>query len=1015
MKKFTLTLFVALLIGGQALLAQNIRVTGTVSDESGAPLPGVTVVVEGTQQGTTTLANGTYAINAPANGSLQFSFIGMVPVTIPVQGRSSINVVLQGDTEVIDDVIVVAYGTAKKSTFTGAASNVSTVSSMKDLSLMSFENALQGSAPGIQVGVRTGQPGTRPSIRIRGTGSYNASNDPLYVIDGIPVTSADFNLAGYGGSTSLMTSINPSDIESMTILKDAAATSLYGSRGANGVIMITTKKGKAGDLSITFKGSWGFNDFAMDSRPILNGEESHYLAYEGAYNQALFAGLTGDDAEKYAQDRADQYYPLRDSYSDWEDALTRQARNSSYEVAISGGNEKTTFYTSFGYREDLGVFKNSGMSGFNGKISVNHQNKGWTVSAESLMSKMEQDQAPGMRTDGYVAYANPYYALKTYLRPNIPIYNEDGSFYEGNMFTGSYYNLAAEMGRETSRNKPFRFKNSLSVGYEFIEGLTLRETISFDLNDVTGVSIYPNNSKNGSTNKGSTSRSNIKDMKFYSSLVLNYNKLIAENHNISALAGWDVDDTRREYLGATGHGFASTKLWELDNAATPYSVSSYHNDDRLVSFFGSVNYSYKDKYYLSGTFRRDGSSRLGEDSRWGNFWSVSGSWRLKEENFLRNVHWLDNLRIRASYGTTGTLPNSYYSSLATYSFSDISYNGSGGSIPSRSANPNLSWEKNQVLDIAVEARFLNRINLEVDFYDRQTKDLLLSVPLSLATGFSTTLMNVGGMNNRGVEITLGVDIFKGGFTWHSQLVAAHNRNKVTSLVNGEEFAHSDYFRAREGHSLFSFYMRDYAGIDPGTGESMWYIWETDEKGDYTGNKFRTKDPAAATRELVDTADPKWTGGWSNTLSWKGFDLNFLFSFTQGGTSFDGGWALTSDGTSNPGIGPISRLQLDRWQKPGDQAQFPKRMWGGGHGNYTSTRWLHSTDHIRLKTLTFGYTVPRKLTEKAGVKGLRAYIAGNNLLTWAAYDEYDPEVQPSGVVDWSIPAMKSITFGVEIRF
>jgi TonB-linked SusC/RagA family outer membrane protein len=997
--------------------AQNRPVSGVVTNEEGSPVIGVIVTVQGTTTSSVTDAAGRYTVTAPASGSLEFASFGLQTQVVAIENRSVVNVTMAPDATLIEGVVIsVPYGTASKSTYTGSVSAVSGVSSLKNLPSMSFETALQGAAPGIQIGNTSGQPGAQLDIRIRGIGSYNASNAPLFVVDGVPVISGNIKEFGYGGSMSVTSTINPSDIASISILKDAAATSLYGSRGANGVIMVTTKKGQSGNLKIDFKASTGFSDFAVPNRPILNGDEAHALAYEGAYNQAIHNGMSEVAAAADAQAKADKYYPLRDSYSDWESAMMRKGSNASYEVSTSGGNDKTTFYASLGYREELGVFRGSEIAGYTGKGSLTHRDKGWTVNFETLMASMNQ-----MTISEGSAYANPIFATRVYAHPNIPIYNEDGSYHTDMFEEWGMDNPVEQNSIDSYYNKTFRSRNTLSVGYEFFKGLSLKETLSYDYNGVEGIAIWPSNGRNGEANNGVSQRTQSQHSKLYSSLILNYNTKIGDDHDISALAGWDVDKTKYNYVYASGYGFATTKLWELDTAAEPGGIGANHTTEYLISYFGNLNYTYASKYYLSATYRRDGSSRLGANTKWGDFWSVSGSWRLTGEEFLSDVSWLDMLRIRASYGTSGNLPSGLYSSLSTYTLSGISYNGVSGSAPSRAANPNLGWEKNATFDVGIEGRFFDMIDLELDYYNRQTKDLLLSMPLSTTTGFSSQLMNVGGMNNRGVEITLSADLFKNtNFQWTTRFVAAYNRNEVTGLVNHEPFTFSSgaTFQAKEGQPLYSYYMRDWAGVDPGTGESMWYIYETDENGEYTGVKNITKDPAPATRLAVGYhPNPDWTGGWSNTLYWKGFDLNFMLSFTLGGYSYDS-WAYygaSSDGTISPGEGAISRTQLDRWQKPGDIAKNPKRMWTGGHGNYTSSRWLHSTDHIRLKTMVFGYTVPQKFTEKAGIRNLRAFVAGNNLLTWSRYSDYDPEVGANGEAAWAVPILKSITFGLELGF
>jgi len=992
--------------------AQSKSVSGkVVSAEDGEPILGATVMVKGTNTGTITDVNGAFTIAVPTNNDiLVISFVGMK--STEVEAKKGMVVRLEvSSTELQEVVVSIAYGNAKKGTYTGSASVSNSVKTLKDVPVTSFESALQGSVSGVQVGVPNGQPGAQAQIRIRGVGSYNASNAPLYVIDGVPVNSGDYALVGYGGSMSIMSTLNPSDIEAVTVLKDAAATSMYGSRGANGVILVTTKKGKSGKLKVNLKGSYGINDFAVNNRPIVTGEQNRELVYEGAYNQAIYNGSTPADAEIYAAAKRDVTAPQQAVYSDWIGALTRNATNEKYELNISGGTDNTTFYASLGYSNNLGMYYDSWLDGYTGKFNLNHTSNNWTISLESSMASLQQGVTPGT-SGGSVAYANPYYASRTYLSPNIPIYNADGSYYEGSLFSGNYYNLVADQKKNSSTNKINKSFNTISIGYEFTKGLKLKETLSYDFSDIMGISIYPSTSKDGEDYNGITTKYNYQAKTFYSSLLLTYDKSF-KDHQINALVGWDVDRKSNEYVYASGKGFATPMLWELAAAAEPKEIDGNNTRETLLSYLGRLNYSYSDKYYASVTFRRDGSSRLGANTKWGSFWSVSASWRLKEEAFLKDLYWLDNLKVRSSYGTSGTLPSSLYSALATYGYS-LSYNGSPASAPSRIENPDLSWEKNNVFDIGLEATLFNRLNVEIDYYNRQTNDMLLDVPLSRTTGFSTTLLNYGGMNNRGMELTLGYDIFKGDFKWNTSLNLTTNKNKVTKLYNGDSFV-SGNFLIKEGISLYSYRAREWAGVDPGTGESMWYKYDLDDDGEVIkSSKTITKNPSDATRVVVGKADPDLVGGFRNTLSWKGFDLDLLFTFTLGGQSWDNGWTTAVDGLYTYPTA-IAATQLDRWQKPGDVASFPRRMYGGGHGNYTSSRWMHSTDHLRLKSLTFGYTLPKKTLSKVRVDNARLFVAGTNLLTLAAYKDYDPETAISGEVGWAIPALKGITFGVEIGF
>ncbi|MCD7971003.1 MAG: SusC/RagA family TonB-linked outer membrane protein [Alistipes sp.] len=1010
MRKLVLSLFAVFC--ALSLSAQRQQITGTVTGDDGSPIVGATVVVLGTSTGTSTTAGGVYTITAPADGTLQFSFLGTETQEIQIGGRTTINVVLHSSAREIDDVIIIGYGTSTKATFTGSASSVSSLPTLKDLPVTSFEQALQGAAAGIQIGVPDGQPGGKVEVRIRGIGSVNASNQPLYVVDGVPVNTNNnesVTLAGYSPTLGVMNMINPSDIENITILKDAAATTIYGSRGANGVIMITTKKGRSGDLRVNLKSSWGFNRWAMNNRPMLGAEESRELSLEGAYNQALynFNGISSADAWAWALAEVDEYYPDNGVDSDWHKALTRTGSNQIYDLSISGGNEKTSFYTSFGYTKDQGVYKGSDNEVYTAKGSLTHKSGNWTINYESYVSKMVQYIVSGQDGNS-VAYANPYFASRTYLLPSIPIYNEDGTYNTTDGFSGAYYNLASELGYEWDRNTVYRFKNSMSVGYEFIPGLVLKETLSFDMQDYTGEFHRPPDSKNGLSYDGLTGKYLTKDKKLYNSLVLNYTTTINNDHNLQALIGWDVDRTDVRFTGAAGQGIASYRVWDLSNAAEPYGVYGDIMNDHLISYFGNITYNYQNKYYGTVTYRRDGSSRLGDNVKWANFWSASASWRISQEDFF-NVDWVNSLRIRTSYGTTGTLPSNWYGAKNSYSYSGV-YNGANASYPTRADNPDLSWEHNTTFDVGVEARLFDRWDIEVDFYNRKTTDLIFPVNLSLTTGFSSSLINAGSMLNRGVEVTTGVDVFNKEFKWYSQVILSHNKNKLTELYGGESII-DDIYLYTEGKPLYSIRSRHFAGIDPATGNMMWWDYTTDADGNL-GERYLSSDPDVA-RIIVATVDPKLTGSWRNSFAYKGFDLDVLMTFSYGGNSWDAGWQSQTNGLYN--YQTISRKELDRWQQPGDKAQNPKRMWGGGHGNYSSSFWVHSTDHLRLKQLTFGYTIPQHLTQKARMQNVRVYVAGTNLWTWAKYKDYDPEVRIDGQATFQIPPLKSITFGIEIGF
>lgn len=1004
-----------LLMGFGLVNAQTSKVTGSViSDEDGLPVIGATILVEGTDQGTITDLDGNFVLeNIPSSAkNLVISFIGMESQTVAI--KSTVNVVLKTDAEVLDEVMIVAYGQTTKASFTGAASTVQANQVLKDVPVASFEEVLQGSAPGITVNTNSGQPGAALSIRLRGTGSMNAGNAPLYVIDGVPVISGDIAVSGVNGdskSFNILSSLNPSDIENITILKDAAASSLYGSRAANGVVLITTKKGKEGKTSYSFKSSWGYSDWAVKNRQIVTGDQQRELVYEAHYNEAiLYDGLSEAEAAAYAEAYTDYWAPKLEEYSNWEEALFNDyATNESYEFTAQGGNAKTNFYTSLAYKNENGMTDASWLKGFYGRANINHEsNDGkMKMGVNVSMSKQLSSQT----SEGY-AYANPYFVSRWYAIPNIPIYNEDGSYYEGFPINAlGVANPVKDNNLDKNLSDVMRASNALWASYKIADGLTIKQTLSYDyiMNEAT--THWPKASNNGNLHEGLMIKIGNQSHNIYSSTILNYAKKF-DKHNIDALAGWDVDKKKDTYIYAVGKGYSTDLLPELENSATPMTAASGYSDDRLLSFLSRVNYDWDDKYYFSANFRRDGSSRLGVNQRWGNFWSASGAWRMSKESFMSDITWLDDLKVRASYGISGTLPSSLYEHLSLMG-TGYDYMDQPGMAPTTIPNPELAWEKNKNLNIGFDTRLFDRVNLSFDFYNRLTTDLLQSVPTSMTVGFTSALKNVGSMQNRGFEIDMSVEVLKHtSLKWTTGLALSHNKNQIVELYDGKDIISGTRI-LREGESYYSWWSREWAGVDPETGEEQWVLNTENEDGSL--NKELTKDPSKAQRIIVGTPDPKLTGGWRNTLSWKGFDLNALFSFSLGGKLMDDGALLYTDTDGENAYYAIGVQQLDRWQKPGDKTNVPRRINNYVYARYSSDRHMHTNNYLRLKSLSLSYTMPKAWTRAADIQGLRLFVSGSNLLTFQSYKNVDPEQPISGVVEFAFPAMKSVNFGLELTF
>lgn len=997
--------------------AQTQRVTGTViSAEDGQAVVGASVVVKGTTLGTITDLNGHFYLTELPNSvkTLLISFVGMQPQEVDM--KPNLKVVLKLSSQQLDEVMVVAYGTIKKASFTGAASTIQAESAFKDMPITTFEQALQGNVPGLTVNQTSGQAGTSANVRVRGTGSMNASNSPLYVVDGVPVISGSVSILAYGGDTrdfNVMSSLNPDDIETVTVLKDAAAASLYGSRAANGVILITTKKGKVGKTSIRLKANWGISDWAVDNRPSVTGEQQRELTYEAFYNQGvLVGGYTDAEAKEYADSRIDLFAPELTHYSNWKDALFKKnASTQNYEFSAQGGNEQTQFYASLGYNKEEGMVIRTGFEGFTGRLNVSHKSKdnrlqvGANISFAKQLSRM---------ADEGTSYNNPYYLVNWLCIPNIPVYNEDGSYYDfkNNLATNSIglINPAKNLGLASNTSNVFKSVNALWAQYQIIEGLTLKQSVSYDFTQNDLESWWPSSSQNGIISNGTMMKIPFQNQNLYSSTILNYVHVFGAKHTVDVLAGWDVDMRHDQYVASVSSNFPSDRLPEMINGANPKTANSSYSDDRVLSFLSRVNYDYDGKYYASANFRRDGSSRLGINQRWANFWSVSAAWRMSQESFLKDVSFLDDLKIRMSYGVNGTLPKGLYANKALITFGK-NYMNNPGSLVTQLANPDLSWEKNYNLNMGFDLRVFDRVGLAFDFYNRNTTDLLQDLPISMVTGFSSILKNVGEMNNRGVELDINVDVFKDSqMKWTTGLVLSHNRNRIVKLQDGKDIIGESGI-LREGESYYSWWSREWAGVDPATGEEQWVLNTPNEDGSF--NRELTKDPSLAQRVVIGNPDPVLIGGWRNSVSWKGLTLNGLFSFSLGGHVLDDMELLSTSTDGETAYTVISVEQLNRWQKPGDITDVPRRINDTPLARYGSDRFMRSSNYLRLKNVSLSYMLPSKWTRVAKMDNVRVFFSGSNLLTWSAYKTIDPEQPVNGISSFVFPVLKTFTFGIEI--
>lgn len=991
---------------------QKTKLNGAVVDETGEAIIGANVIVKGTTNGCTTDLDGHFTLDVdhlPA--TLMVSYIGYIRQEIKVTSAKTIKVEMAPDNNLMDEVVITGYGTFKKSAYAGSAASVKG-ETLKDVPAISFKDLLQGNAPGVQFTSSSGQPGASSSLRIRGMGSFNASNSPLYVIDGVPMRSGTINTMSSDAGLDIMSTINSSDIESVTVIKDAAAASLYGSRAANGVVLITTKKGKAGKLSISLKADWGSSDFAMDYRPIMGGEERRQYIYDGLVAGQIKKGKSEADAMAYADGEIDDYAPVPwCGYTDWDDVLFKKGNHQSYEASLSGGTDRFKYYSSLSYLKQDGIAINSGLERISGRLNVDFQaTSKLKLGANVLFATVNQD----VYSEG-TSYSSPFYTSRNAVVPSDPIYNEDGSWNRDLIRIGDRNPLLSAT-YDYQREYVTRTFNTIYGEYEFIKDLKFKSTFSYDYVITKGKDWSDPRTSNGDDINGGMSKKYYEYNKMVWANQVSYKTSIARDHHIDALVGYEIDDQYRDYLSGYATNFATHDKNQISNGMKTESVGGNDTRTRMVSYLTRLNYDYKNKYYLGGSFRTDGSSRFQRDNRWGSFWSISGAWRIIEEEFMSPTKdWLTDLKIRASYGVNGTLPSDYFGYMGLSSLTN-GYLEQPGIIQSQLRNDDLQWETNYNLNLGLDFALWNRINVTLEYYTRTTKNLLMDRPISMTTGFSSYLMNIGEVKNKGVELEISsTNIQTKDFSWNTTFNISHNKNKIVTLDGMQTEIKSGSQIRKVGKSYRTFYMIEFAGINPETGAPQFYTNDVDENGNYI--KDITEEINKAHAIVLDKhAEPNAIGGLSNTLRYKWFDLNFMFSYQFGGYSYDN-WAQKTEHGGNDLEANIPSYYKDSWKKPGDVTKYELfyEKPSVAMNKVTTTRRLHSTDFIRLKTLTFGFTVPKDWTRKIGIENVRLYASANNLWTWAAYDYYDPEAVSGGTAIWGTPPLKTVTFGINVNF
>ena len=997
----------------KSLIVQDVQqassqVKGMVTDNNGEPLPGVSVYVKSVKKGCLTDANGYFSLGLPKDGTyeLEFSLVGMQVVnkTVTVHGQMVMAPVqLADEVSELNEVVVTGYGNIRKGAYTGSAS-VMSVDKQKDLPVISLSQMMEGNLSGISINTNSGTPGASSSIRVRGIGSLSASNEPLYVLDGVPVMSGDLSANDMNtGGLGILSTLNPADIENVTILKDAASASLYGARGSNGVVLITTKKGVQGKTSYNLKASFGISDLAYQFRPTMSGDERRNLILEGLTNANIDAGETVEWAEEHAEEVIDRYAARpSNGYADWQKALFRKALQQNYDFSVMGGTESSKFAGSLNYTKQENVARNSGFERYSGHINLSNRYKKFDLSMSGLFSLTREKPLPGG-----TYYSNPMYALKTVLTPSTPIYNEDGS-YNTNIKELNNMNLVQENEINTHKSRIARTFASAEAGYTFIKGLRLSTVFNVDYIYNNEFRYFSPESSDGMSPNGQGDLYHIENLTYNSNTRLNYVAKF-DDHSIDVLTAYEIHRWDKDYSDAEAKNYASSKKNVLNVASTPVSIGNYVSGDAMLSYVFRANYDYQNRYYASVSFRRDGSSRLHPSNRWANFWALSGSWRFSQEKFLKSCEsWLTDGKLRVSYGVNGNVPSSLYSYYGLYDIT-YSYNDTPAMVESSLSNDKLSWEKNYALNIGLDLLLFNRLNVTFDWYTRTTKDLLMSKMVDPITGFGSIMDNIGKMRNTGFELEMrSTNIDTKNFSWTSSFMMSHNKNKVLKLADVSQYYTGSYYIVKEGYSLGTICLREYAGVNPENGLPQYYC-NKEENG--VRSREIVNDPNEAVSVPLCNIYPTVSGSLGNTFRYRFVDFSFNLTYSLGGHSYDSGmWALQDDGYSS--TAPKSTELRRRWQKPGDITDVPRYVAGQSYGGWWhSSRGVHSTNHLRLKSLVLGVNAPADWVRKLGISRARVFFSGSNLLTWAKYDQYDPEL--SGTVGFDIPPLKTFSFGLEI--
>lgn len=976
-------------------------VSGLVQSVDGTPLSGATVVVKSSKLSAITDAKGAFQINASPGDVLVVSFVGYDTreITITEAGiNGSLTIRLSQNESVLKEVeIVVAYGKQKKASYTGSVSIVS-AEDLEGKPRASFQESLQGTVPGLQSTSGTGQPGAAGNIRIRGTGSINANSSPLYVVDGVPVNDMVPTVLAF--SSNPLAAINPNDIESVTVLKDASATSIYGSRAANGVIMITTKSGAAGKTKINLAAQEGFSEVALTSHnKPLNTREMTELLIEGVINSTA-SGLANINTREDAYAFLINQGLKPDVDTDWFDVITQKGKFRQYTASASGGTEKNTYYASAGYYKQDAVTKGQGFERINARFRMKN-----TASKRLSFNMGFAPSYQKLSTIGNAGLgANPVRSLYRLVPWTTP-YNPDGSY------SSIQYNPEIVRKENVYDTRIYSMLGDMGLELKLIDNLVAETKVAIDMSYTDDYRYWSPLWVDGMSVKGRGANYNTTMINWNITNLLRYNKRLGA-FNLDATLGQEAQKRTRKRVSTQADGFAREGLLSLSSASTPYVAWSDMAATSLASYFLNTSINYNSRFVLNLTGRIDGSSMFGSAVRYAKFGSIGFAWNMHREEFMEPLHFINELKLRSSYGINGNLYNEWYGVDGLYTTTAV-YNGTPAYLLSQLENQRLTWEKNKPFDIGVDfSLFRNRISGSFDYYKRVTTDLLLNAGVSATNGVESQNRNIGAMENTGVELALTsknmVATTPDGFGWTTSFNISTGKNTITSL-GGVRNMISGVYNREIGGDFYRFYMKGWAGVDPETGNGLWY--RNGAKTSVTPNY----DSATSFNQGI--ARPKFFGSLTNSFEFKRFTLSFMIYVHWGGQVYDSWGSYTSsDGASGVSdYGAIARVDYDnRWRQPGDIASSPKIVYGGsqtGLSSQVSSRFLYDASYIRLRDVTLSYHLPRnKLLQNAMI-----YVRGNNLFTYVKDERLrlDPETYVGGVLNQNLPIARQLLVGLDI--